>query len=50
VNSVECPICLREVALEEDACEGDVIQCPFCKAWIRLVQVNGSFEAEKVKA
>ena len=45
---VECPICLRDVELSADAKEGDVIQCPYCKAWFKLVRLNGEWVGERI--
>ena len=44
---VECPICLRDVQLSEAAREGDIIQCPFCKEWFKLVEVDGELVLER---
>jgi hypothetical protein len=38
---IECPVCLRDFELSDDAREGDVVQCPHCKAWARLVREDG---------
>ncbi len=46
---VECPVCERDIVLSENAREGDVIQCPYCKLWFKLVKVNGKFVAERVQ-
>ena len=45
---VECPICMRDVKIDENAREGDIVQCPVCKEWFKLVQVNGEWEGERV--
>jgi len=45
---VECPVCLRDVPLSPDAKEGDVIQCPHCKIWFKLVKVEGTLVGERV--
>ncbi len=44
---VECPVCLRDVALSENARPGDTFQCPYCKIWFKLVLVNGQLTAER---
>lgn len=44
---VECPICLRDVELSEDAHEGDIIECPCCKEGLKLVEVNGELVLER---
>ncbi len=44
---VECPVCLRDVDLPPGARPGDLIQCPYCKIWLRLVLVNGEWSAER---
>ena len=46
---VECPICLRDVTLSENAKPGDIIQCPYCKAWFKLVLVGDQLEGERVQ-
>lgn len=46
---VECPVCLRDVELSPDAREGDIIQCPHCKVWLKLVRVNGEWVGERVR-
>ncbi len=46
--TVECPICLRDVTFDETVREGDVVQCPVCKLWFRLVRVYGEWEGERV--
>jgi uncharacterized protein YbaR (Trm112 family) len=45
---IECPVCLRDIKLSDDVREGDVIQCPFCKIWFKLVKVNGELIGERV--
>jgi len=45
---VECPVCLRDVELSENAREGDVVQCQHCKVWLRISWVNGEWIGEKV--
>ena len=45
---VECPVCLRDVEVPAGAHEGDVIQCPVCKVYFRLVRVGGGWEGERV--
>jgi len=45
---VECPVCLRDVELSENAREGDVIQCQHCKVWLRISWVDGEWVGEKV--
>ncbi len=45
---LECPICLRDVEIPPDAREGDVILCPYCKVFFKLVRVNGQWEGERV--
>lgn len=47
--TVECPVCLRDVPLGDDVREGDIIQCPYCKAWFKLVRVNGEWMGERVR-
>lgn len=47
--TVECPVCLRDVPLGDDVREGDIIQCPYCKAWFKLVWVNGEWMGERVR-
>jgi len=46
---VECPVCLRDVELSPDAREGDIIQCPHCKVWLKLVRVDGGWVGERVR-
>jgi len=46
---VECPICLRDVALSENARPGDVILCPYCKVWFKLVLVGDQLVAERIQ-
>jgi uncharacterized protein YbaR (Trm112 family) len=48
MKTIECPVCLRDVTLDENAREGDILQCPICKIWFKLVLVNGQLEAERV--
>jgi endogenous inhibitor of DNA gyrase (YacG/DUF329 family) len=45
---VECPVCLRDVRFSEGVREGDIVQCPFCKEWFKLVKVNGKLTGERV--
>lgn len=45
---VECPVCLRDVKLSEDARAGDIIHCPHCKVWFKLVLVDGKLVGERV--
>jgi hypothetical protein len=45
---VECPVCLRDVQVPPDACEGDIILCPYCKVEFQLVWVNGQWEGVRV--
>jgi uncharacterized protein YbaR (Trm112 family) len=45
---VECPVCLRDIEIDDDAREGDVIQCPYCKIWFRLVREGSEWVGEKV--
>lgn len=45
---VECPVCLRDVPLAEDAREGDIVQCPYCKVWFKLVLKDGEFVGERI--
>ena len=32
---VECPICLRDVTLSENARPGDIIQCPYLQGLVQ---------------
>lgn len=48
-TTVECPVCLRDVPLDENVKEGDVFQCPHCKVWLKLVRVNGAWDVERVR-
>ncbi len=45
---VECPVCERDFTLSENAREGDLVQCPHCKLWFKLVKVNGQLVAARV--
>jgi uncharacterized protein YbaR (Trm112 family) len=45
---VECPVCLRDIEIGADAREGDVVQCPHCKIWFRLVREGNEWVAERV--
>lgn len=45
---VECPVCLRDFPLSEDAKEGDLVQCPHCKVWFKLVLERGEWTLVKV--
>ena len=45
---VECPVCLRDIEIDADAREGDIIQCPHCKIWFRLVREGNEWVAERV--
>jgi hypothetical protein len=45
---VECPVCLRDVTLGENARPGDIIQCPYCKVWFKLVLVDDQLVGERV--
>ncbi len=45
---VECPVCERDITLSEGMGEGELIQCPYCKLWFKLVRVNGTLVAERV--
>jgi len=45
---VECPVCLRDIELSLEAKEGDVIQCPYCKVWLRLAKAGEEWVAEEV--
>jgi len=45
---VECPICLRDFEVPSDAQEGDVVHCPHCKEWIKLLRENGEWVGERV--
>lgn len=45
---VECPICMRDITFDENVHEGDIVQCPVCKEWFRLVRVNGEWEGERI--
>jgi hypothetical protein len=45
---VECPVCLRDIQLGENVHEGDILQCPYCKIWFKLVRVNGEWVGERV--
>lgn len=49
MSMVECPICLRDIEIDQNAKEGDVVQCPVCKAWFRLIKVNGQWDGERVR-
>ncbi len=44
---VECPVCERDIILSESVSEGDLIQCPYCKLWFKLVRVNGLLVAQR---
>ena len=46
---VECPVCLRDVKLSENAREGDVIQRPFCMIWFKLVRVSRELVGERIE-
>jgi hypothetical protein len=46
---IECPICLRDITLSENARPGDIIQCPICKAWFKLVLVGDQLVGERVQ-
>lgn len=39
---VECPVCLRDVILDENVHEGDIFQCPHCKIWFKVVLLKGA--------
>lgn len=45
----ECPVCLRDFEIGSDPREGDVVQCPHCKIWLKLSLENGEWVAEKIK-
>lgn len=45
---VECPVCLRDIEIDPDTREGDIIQCPFCKIWFKLSRKNEEWVAERV--
>jgi predicted Zn finger-like uncharacterized protein len=45
---VECPICMRDITIDENAVEGDIVKCPVCKESFRLVRVNGEWEGERI--
>ncbi len=45
---VECPVCLRDFEVGPDAKDGDVVQCPHCKIWIRLVREGNEWVGERV--
>lgn len=42
---VECPVCLRDFQIPPDAREGDIVVCPHCKEEIRLIRVDGGWDA-----
>jgi Zn-finger nucleic acid-binding protein len=46
---VECPVCLRDVKLDPNVREGDIIQCPYCKVWLKITLENGEWVAERVQ-
>lgn len=45
---VECPICMRDVTIDENSREGDIVQCTVCKEWFRLVRVNDEWEGVRI--
>ena len=45
---VECPVCLRDSELSETTREGDIVQCPCCKAWFKLVLIDSQLVGERV--
>ncbi len=46
---IECPICLRDIPLSENARPGDIVQCPYCKVWFRLVLEGDQLVGERVQ-
>jgi hypothetical protein len=45
---IECPICLRDIPMSKNVHEGDVVQCPICKAWFKLILENGSWTGVRI--
>jgi hypothetical protein len=46
---VECPVCLRDIELDANVSDGDIVQCPYCKIWFKLTRENEGWIAERVQ-
>ncbi len=45
---VECPVWLRDILVPAGTRDGDIILCPHCKIYLRIVFASGEWSAERV--